>query len=308
MPGWVWQADTSSDEVTGHILGYTMYYQFVASTDEEKELAASLITNCLTYIVQNDLYLMDVTGQRTTWGVWNPTFINDNPDWFDQRGLNSIQIMAWLSAASEIASKSGRSSSLYDQTIKTLKSSYQYDLNIINAKIPIPTDDNYSDDELQHMPIYTYLASNSRQLDDTFYLGCDRTFNIVKTVHSPLWNFIYGASVQSRPQSPSNPSLPLIDLINGVTTLQQWPLSWIDWPIDNTQRMDILISQYPNRRGHRDLVNLLPYDEIPFYRWNTDPFEYRAGGSGFSLAEPTAYLLPYWLGRYHKLISPPAAS
>lgn len=309
MPGWVWQGDTSSDEVTGHIFAYTLYYRFVASTDAEKDLSSRLITNCLTYIVQNDLYLIDVSGNRTTWGVWNPKYINDNPDWFDQRGLNSVQIMAWLSAAREIAAKSGRPTVIYDAAIRNLKSAYQYDLNIINAKIAIPTDDNYSDDELQHLPMYTYIASNGRELDETFYTCCDRTFQIVKKVHSPLWNFIYAASLQSRPSTSTFPdSLPDVDLQNSITTMQQWPMSWVNWPIDNTQRLDTVVSQYVNRHGRSDLVDLLPYDEIAFYRWNTDPFELRTSDSGFSVTDPTAFLLPYWMGRYHGLITAPISS
>ena len=303
MPGWTWQGDTSSDEVTGHIFAYTMYYEYVATTPEEKELAATLLTNTMSYIVKNDFYLIGVDGKPTTWGIWNPKYINDNPDWFDQRGLNSVQIMCWLAAAESIAQRSGKPSQIYTDAIKTLKTVHQYDLNIINAKIPIPTDDNYSDDELQHLPLLTYIVSKSTSLDDTFYISCDRTFNIVKDVQSPLWNLIYVASLLSRPKTSTPITIPDQDFNDGFKTLRQWPMSWVDWPIDNTQRLDILVSQYPNRRGRRDLVNLLPRDEIAFYRWNADPFEYHQGGNGLSLAEPTAYLLPYWLGRFLGVLS-----
>lgn len=282
-----------------------MYHQFVAQTEEEKKLAATLLTNTMHYIVKNNFYLLGSTGKPTTWGIWNPTYVNDKPDWFDQRGLNSLQILAWLAAAEELAPTVGADPSFYANAIELLTKTHQYDFNIINAKIPIPDDDNYSDDELQHLPAYTYIVSKNKRLDNTFYLGCDRTFNIVKDVHSPLWNFIYGASLQSRPASPFSPKLPEVDALNGFITLQQWPMSWVDWPIDNTQRLDIVVSQYRNRRDRRDIVNLLPYDEIAFYRWNADPFEYHQGGNGLNLAEPTAFLLPYWLGRYHNFISAP---
>lgn len=302
MPGWVWQGDTSSDEVTGHIFAYTLYYKLVARTREEVDLVSTLITDMMTYIVENDFYLIGPDGKPTTWGIWNPKYVNDNPDWFDQRGLNSVQIMTWLAAVEPIALWTGKPYKIFTDAIKTLKTVHQYDLNIINAKIAIPTDDNYSDDELQHLPLYTYITSGSSSLDDTFYVSCDRTFNIVKDVQSPLWNLIYLASLNSRPRSSTTPEMSLYDFSNGINTLVEWPMSWVDWPIDNTQRLDIIVSQYPNRRGRRDLTNLLPRDEIAFYRWNADPFEYHQGGNGLDLAEPTAFLLPYWLGRYLKAI------
>jgi hypothetical protein len=307
MPGWVWQGDTSSDEVTGHMFAYTLYHQLVAQTPSEKMRAARLLTNCMAYVVKNNFYLVDVTGQRTTWGVWNPSFLNDNPDWFDQRGVNSLQIVSWLSSAQLLAKSNGISSSIFQEAMDTLVNQYEYELNVINTKIPVPNDNNFSDDELTFLPYYTYLLGQGQMLKEEFYIGIDRAFDIVKTYKSPLWAFIYGASLQKRSNSPFNtpPTMASTDVQNAIQTLKVWPLSWINWPTDNTQRKDILISQYLNRADKTELITLLPYDEINFFRWNTDPYQLEKSGNGFNLEEPTAFLLPYWMGRYHGIISPP---
>ena len=44
------------------------------------------------YIVTNDYYLIDVDGEPTTWGKWNPTYLNGQRTWSDVRGLNSLQV------------------------------------------------------------------------------------------------------------------------------------------------------------------------------------------------------------------------
>lgn len=35
---------------------------------------------------------MDVTGRPTTWGHWNPAYLNANRTWSDERGVNSLQV------------------------------------------------------------------------------------------------------------------------------------------------------------------------------------------------------------------------
>jgi hypothetical protein len=37
-------------------------------------------------------------------------------------------------------------------------------------------------------------------------------------------------------------------------------------------------------------------------RWNANPFVVDGGKGGRSEDDGAAYLLPYWLGRYHKFI------
>ena len=36
----------------------------------------NILTTIVKYIVKNNFYLIDVTGNRTSWGVWNPKEIN----------------------------------------------------------------------------------------------------------------------------------------------------------------------------------------------------------------------------------------
>jgi hypothetical protein len=46
---------------------YPLVYQLVAETPEEKSRALRLINDITSYIVKNNFYLIDVTGNRTTW-------------------------------------------------------------------------------------------------------------------------------------------------------------------------------------------------------------------------------------------------
>ena len=93
MPGWQWKSDTSSDEICGHIYVYSILYDLVAETEDEKTFVLNLMTSLIDYIVENDYQLIDYTGKRTTWGFWDPYSLNQDRDNFDERGLNSLQIV-----------------------------------------------------------------------------------------------------------------------------------------------------------------------------------------------------------------------
>lgn len=89
---------------------YPLVYALVAETAEEKARARNLIYNIVHYIVENGFVLIDVTGKPTTWfhflvffslprGKWSPQYLNDDITWYDERGLNSLQILSWLLSA-----------------------------------------------------------------------------------------------------------------------------------------------------------------------------------------------------------------
>jgi hypothetical protein len=284
-PGWIWKGDTSSDEVTGHLFVYPLVYDFVAESPAEKQRVYRLIHNITRYIVDHGFLLIDVTGKPTRWGRWAPEYLNNNQSWYDERGVNSLQIISWLLSAYRITQDIK-----FMDALTLLVTKYGYGINLINQKITQPSDDNFSDDELAWLPYYTYLHSQSDELQSEFRLSMDRAWGINRPEKSSLWNFIYGASGPNR-----------FDLEDAIWTLQNWPLSQIDWPFQNSLRKDIRLNPDRSRQGSLQSVELLPWDERGMFRWNGNPFELD-GGSGFTETDPSAWLLPYWMARFHGFI------
>lgn len=286
-PGFVWKGDTSSDEVVGHLFALPLYYDLVAETQQEKQAVYSIIDAITSYIVTNDYYLIDVTGKPTTWGVWNPTYLNDNKDWFDERGLNAMQITSWLLSAYRITNNQTYLDSFHD-----LVDNYGYGYNIVNQKITDPPDYNYSDDELAFLPYFTYIWTNSTELKEFFDLSITRAWNLARKEKSSLWNVIFGAAGLSDDFA----------MRDAVETLQQWPLSQINWPVQNSQRLDVFLDANLSRQNTNQSLNLLPYDERSMFRWNGSPFDLDQG-SGTTEYDPSAWLLPYWAARYYNFLS-----
>ena len=48
---------------------------------------------------------------------------------------------------------------------------------------------------------------------------------------------------------------------------------------------------------------VVPIDESFVQHWNYDPWRLDGNGNGQSLADGAAFLLPYYLGRYHRFLA-----
>jgi len=57
-----------------------------------------------------------------------------------------------------------------------------------------------------------------------------------------------------------------------------------------------------NRSGERCCDTGLPVAERRVMKWNGDPYGLDGGGDGRGRDDGTFILLPYWMGRYHRLI------
>ena len=108
----------------------------------------------------------------------------------------------------------------------------------------------------------------------------------------PLWTFIY---LTGRPEAR-------VDLSAAVWTLYRMPMDTIEWNVRNSHRADIAWAPAPDRFGNRQALTLLPPDERPVMKWNSNPFVVDGGAGGRIEDDGAAFLLPYWLGRYHKFL------
>ena len=76
----------------------------------------------------------------------------------------------------------------------------------------------------------------------------------------------------------------------------------IQWTVRNSQRLDVPIDPMSDRFKRRQALVVLPYDELPMWKWNGNPYNLDGGSAGRSEDDGAYYLLPYWMGRFHHLI------
>lgn len=283
---WEWKGDTSSDEIVGHFFAYPIAYDLLPD-DELRQQVAETAKRITDHIVEHGFYLVDMDGQPTTWGVWAPEKLNHDETWWGDRGLNALQILAFLKATYHMTGEER-----YESIYRDLIERHHYALNTVRQKWVINGMTNHSDDELAFLSYYTLLRyETDPTLRRLFLLSLERTWQIERKERCPLWNFIYGA-LTGKP----------CDGEAAIKTLQEIPLDLVHWTVRNSHRKDVRKDEQMGRFGEIQAVEPLPFSERPMHKWNGNPYRLDGGNGGMTEEDATFFLLPYWLGRYHNLV------
>lgn len=285
---WRWKGDTSSDEIAGHYFAYPLYYDLLAD-EAEKPLLRGAIDRITNHILDNKYQLIDADGQRTRWGWWGPDAIWDDPD---ETGLRALLILAHLRVALHMTSDRGfraRFQAAYDDLV----GNHKYHLLTRNQKIVVPGLVNHSDDELAFLAYYPLLRyETDPKLLAVYKQSLERSWQIERPERNPLWNFIYAVGTGADE----------FDRAESLRTLQEIPMDQITWGVRNSHRQDVPMNLMSDRFKRRQALIVLPYDELPIWKWNENPYRLDGGDGGHAEGDGVYFLLPYWMGRYHRLI------
>ena len=306
---WYWKSDTSSDELDGHFFFYALYYDLVASTSEEKQRVREQVAAIADHLLDHNFRLVDHDGQPTRWGIFNPGNLNHNPDWLEERGLNSLSILAYLKIAGHVTGNPR-----YQEAARKLIEQHAYDANVVIPKTNAgPGSGNQSDDEMAFMDFYNLIRyETDPSVRQKYALAFSNYWTMERPELNPLFNFLYAAANAGRQFADAFGKRDLSPsgewLAESVDTLRRYPLDRVNWRLINSRRTDILpLPDYAREHGARGLGyrnngQVLPIDERFVDQWNHDPWELDQGGDGLELADGASFLLPYYLGLYHKFL------
>lgn len=289
---WLWKGDTSSDEITGHLYSYAVYHDLVAEGAEKKRVA-DLTSRVVDFIIDGGYVLRDEDGQATLWGVWSPDKLNRDPNWINERGVNSVEILSYLTTARHMTGDEK-----YEREIERLLVEEDYAKNILSPRPYDPAAYTYIDDELIVMAYHALLTYETNPYRKELYRkSLDAWFRTVRADASPCYNFMYAYMSGAQPVEYLRD--PAVRLLRDV------PLDMIHWSIDNTDREDIELVNIPQAETVQTRP-LLPPSEIPVMRWDNNPHRARGGEGGHAEMCPAFWLWGYWIGRYHGMIGPEA--
>ncbi|HVX65645.1 MAG TPA: hypothetical protein VHA11_03535, partial [Bryobacteraceae bacterium] len=287
---WYWKSDTSSDELDGHYFFYAVYYDLVAETQEERQAVRDHVAALTEHLVAHDFSLVDHDGKPTRWGVFSPAKLNHGVDFWEERGLNSLSILAYLRTAAHITGDPK-----FTAAANMLIEKHAYAANVLIAKTNAgPGSGNQSDDEMAFMTFFCLLRyETDPKLRELFAFAFYRRWIMERPELNPLFNFLYAASAKGivfhdawEPQDLT----PTGDwLAQSVDTLQRYPLDRVNWGLANSHRKDLtplpLYAGGSPQRGSRRDGRVLPIDERFVDKWNHDPWQLDHGGSGSELAD-----------------------
>ena len=300
-PEWDWKSTTSSDEAIGHIFAYGAMAEIM--DNDLKERAIVLIDTLMSHIVRNDMYMVDYDGKPTTWGRWNPEYVNARPKMVGDRKINASNIIGMLQTAYHFTGKEKYKEKAFD-----LMDNHGYLDNLMwpmkdVAMAPDDADDwskmlseswNHSDDEMYfvgYWGLYRYAFNDT--LKTKFKEAILDHWEIERPEKEGAWNIMTALTGTQE-----------FDLEEAAWYLREHPMDMVAWEVMNSHRKDITFIE-PNFR-EQTTAEVLPPDERRVQRHNANMFTLDGGRNGteeFSAGD--IWLLPYWMGRYLGVISAP---
>ncbi len=281
---WLWKGDTSSDEWCGHMMGYFFYYELVADK-KEKQVVATHVSKLVDHLIRNNFNMIDIDGTHTRWSVWSPDNLNRDPEWMPDRYQNSMEVLAFLKLAYYMTGN-GK----YQQHYLRLINEEHYLENMSKIPRQNPAWFIYFDVVLQ-MYLYPVLLHCERdpELLKFYQSHFDNWMLARKNDKNPLINFFYSYARNKKVELPAS-----------MAFLRDTPLDLVNWGIDHTKREDVIMVRKP-------VMDDLQVSELPpasiraTVRWDKNPWA-AINGQTNTEREPVFWLLPYWMGRYLKMI------
>lgn len=302
-----WKDDTSSDELTGHFYGFSIYYDLCAKDDEERAWVADHLTALVGYILDHGFYLLDIGGEPTEHGKYAPEVLAVAVDgleactmttdletcigsYYGGAFLDSTEILGGLLAAWHVSGEQR----FYD-AYESLISEYRYDeLATFHPDVLTwsnPAIANYCDHELSDLALLTLIRYEQRD---------DRRAIWIQSMLD-AWAFEVGERNPLKSLTMSAAVADAPGLVNGVSTLVDFPEDQRDYLVDNSHRVDAG-RMGKDRFQTAQFDTVLPYDEIHTMRWDSNPYRVSDGGSPTQRKAPNFWLLPYWGLRYYNVI------
>ena len=280
-----WLGETSSDEMTGHFFGFSRYYDFCAN-EEEKELIREAVCDIVDHMLENNYRLCDVDGLPTTWAIWDPEQLNRNNMWHFEKGINSLEMLTFLSVAYHVSGDEK-----YRKEFLRLAIDEHYLLNAAQHKRP-DGHTTHIDDNLGFLCTITILSiEKDPAIRKYLLMGTKHHWDYERPERCAFYNLIYGAF-----------SDEYCDLDHAIKTLREYPLDFVKRPLFNSSRKGLVYDTEQEYWGEpTQLKEVLDIDSRNVHNYDSNPFRVNEG-DGRSACSPTPYLLPYWFGRYHGLI------
>lgn len=280
-----WLGETSSDEMTGHFFGFSLYYDFCAD-DDEKEYIREIICDIVDHILVNNYRLCDCDGLPTTWAIWDPAQLNGNNMWLWEKCINSLEMLTFLAVAYHVSGDEK-----YHKEYLRLAIDEHYLLNASQHK----KDDAHTchiDDNLGFLCTMTILRIEQNPAIRKYLLmGLKHHWEYERPEHCVLFNLVYGAF-----------SDEACDLDIAAKVLREYPMDFVNRPLYNSSRRGLVFDTEQEKWGEApQLKEALDIDSRILHNYDSNPFRVDEG-RGTNACCPSAYLLPYWFGRYYGII------
>jgi hypothetical protein len=282
-----WKGDTSSDEVCSHFYATKLFLEHAARGDEISQ-AKQHIASIASHIANNGWQLIDADGKPTRWGRWDPEYFSTEEGLYD-RGLQTLQVLSFMKTA-EVLAGDPEAGDAYRRLVEM-----GYPEHTVRQRNTFPPDGVlHFLDELALWSYSNLLTYEQDPLLRAIYRrSLERTYEVVRIEQNPWFNFVYGTLTGND-----------CEVSQSVKHLREWPLDLRVWSYQNSHRSDL---QTPAGYAvYKAGVRTFSPRETEPMRWDHWTMKPDGGSAAVpDVIEPGAWLLAYWMGRYHGFIEAP---
>ncbi|MBA4106258.1 MAG: hypothetical protein C0485_10910 [Pirellula sp.] len=281
-----WKGDTSSDEICSHFYAVKLFLDHVAQ-GEEVEQAKRHLAHIAAHIAKNEWKLIDVDGKPTRWGRWDPEYFTTEEGMYD-RGLQALQVLSFMKTAQVLAGDE-QAGVAYDQLVKL-----GYPDFTLRQRNTFPPDGVLH--FLDELGLWSYANLLAYEQDPLlrgkYRRSLERSYELVRIEQNPWFNFVYGALTGNE-----------CEVEPAVKHLREWPLDLRVWSFQNSHRADLQTP--PGYEANKAGIRAFSPRETEPMRWDHWTMQADGGSGSPDVIEPGAWLLAYWMGRYHGYITAP---
>jgi len=284
-----WKGDTSSDELCSHFYAFSLFLELAAQGEEMAQVKNHL-SRIATHLADHGWKLIDLDGQPTRWGRWDPEYFTTDEGRFD-RGLQCLEMLSFMKSAEELTG-SAKFAAAYKQLVDLGYPAY----TVRQRNIFPPDSVLHFEDQLALWSYWNLLKlETDPQLRSIYRRSLERSWEIMRVEQNPWFNFVYGALTGSE-----------CEIAPAVAHLREWPLDLVVWSYQNSHRADLCTP--PGYVAYKAGSRTFSPRETEPMRWDHWAMQADGGAGGRDVVEPSGWLLAYWMGRFHGFIEAPTAT
>lgn len=194
-----WKADTSSDEIVGHMLVFGLAWDLLPANDPLRQRVQATCRRVMDHIIDHGYYLVDRTGKPTKWGRWSKEYFASKEGRPDSP-LNAIELLSFLKTAQHVTGEPK-----YAAEYRKVAFDLGY-AEIGTRYLALREELNYSDEELAMLSFYPLFAyEKDAHYLDLYRRAADQWWENEKRELNPLWTFIYALG---RPEAAPDSKAP----------------------------------------------------------------------------------------------------
>lgn len=318
----IYKCDTSNDELTGHYAVWQLAYDILGEDDPElREMISVIAERHARHIAENGYAHTDAGGQPTSWArMTREYYLNRDCEGYQDGPLGTMILLQLFKVAHHVTGNERwneeyrklaleepyRYADFISEHYERYENSIKYFLHddTLSSETMFPMvvkTMNYSDTRMAAVAYYTISQlEDDPELLEKYRKGADCWWRLEKYGRDVEWSLVYQLMYPDREQYDAF-GRPCKDVL--AWQLSRFPISQREMMIDNTTRSDAY--EEDEMLWYRNTETMIPYAVAMDERggMGTDFFKAKQGSNRKILKGAYNMIMPYWIGRYHGLIS-----